>query len=95
MSAQLTTEFLEDLLQCSLCHDRMREPASLCCGHSFCQACLRQALRHRHECPICRAPCYTVTDPRPNIALASLIQQAFPQTDTERSSVACGEGEWR
>jgi len=74
----ITTSFLEDLLICSLCHERMRQPSSLACGHSFCRHCLRSALRHRKECPMCRATCYTVTDPRPNVVLAALMREAFP-----------------
>lgn len=71
--------FLEEMLQCSLCHERMKFPASLTCGHSFCRACLRVALGHRKECPMCRAPCYTVKNPRPNIALMTIMLEAFPE----------------
>jgi len=76
--AVLTEAFLDELLQCSLCHDRMHEPASLSCGHSFCCRCLGQALQHRRECPMCRHPCYTVVNPRPNVVLMAILREAFP-----------------
>mmetsp|Transcript_45147 Transcript_45147/g.130715 ORF Transcript_45147/g.130715 Transcript_45147/m.130715 type:complete len:360 (+) Transcript_45147:48-1127(+) len=86
--AGLNASFLEELLECSLCHEMMWDPSSLCCGHSFCQRCLRTALQHRSECPLCRSPCYTVGIPKPNLMLAAIIREAFP----ERVARAADEG---
>jgi hypothetical protein len=44
-------------LSCPICHDRLYDPASLLCGHSFCHACLDWWLEARHRtCPSCRDP---------------------------------------
>ena len=40
--------------ECALCVRLLYEPATLVCGHSFCRRCLKQALRHKSSCPLCR-----------------------------------------
>eukprot|EP01062_Namystynia_karyoxenos_P026146 TRINITY_DN20414_c0_g1_i1.p1 TRINITY_DN20414_c0_g1~~TRINITY_DN20414_c0_g1_i1.p1 ORF type:complete len:377 (+),score=117.85 TRINITY_DN20414_c0_g1_i1:82-1212(+) len=69
---------IAEALQCIICCDLMRCPVSLPCGHSFCRTCILQALRMRKECPTCRRKCYTVTDPQPNVALATVLCAALP-----------------
>jgi hypothetical protein len=48
---------LQHELSCPICHDRLYDPASLLCGHTFCYACLDWWLEGgRRTCPSCREP---------------------------------------
>ncbi|KAL3775056.1 hypothetical protein ACHAW5_001190 [Stephanodiscus triporus] len=48
---------LQHELSCPICHDRLYDPASLMCGHTFCYACLDWWLEGgRRTCPSCREP---------------------------------------
>eukprot|EP00756_Hemistasia_phaeocysticola_P032725 Hpha_TRINITY_DN16426_c1_g2::TRINITY_DN16426_c1_g2_i1::g.162163::m.162163 len=78
----LSPEQLEDILTCGICHDLMRDPCSLACGHSFCKLCLRRAFKHKRLCPSCRNSTYTAAEPQPNVALAAILRSVFP--DQER-----------
>ncbi|XP_013358978.1 PREDICTED: E3 ubiquitin-protein ligase RNF135 isoform X2 [Chinchilla lanigera] len=48
----------EDDLGCCICHELLRDPTTLLCGHSFCRACLERAWRAGapRACPVCREP---------------------------------------
>ncbi|KAF9114333.1 hypothetical protein BGX27_011153 [Mortierella sp. AM989] len=46
-------------LQCSVCCEYFIEPVSAPCGHTFCRACIVQALEVNSGCPLCR----TTIDP--------------------------------
>jgi hypothetical protein len=78
-------EQLEEIVQCSICLDRIRNPKALPCQHSFClDPCLR-AVATAHErwndflrCPECRAehlvPYYGVDEFPANLTLARLLE---------------------
>lgn len=55
---------LEQSLQCLICRDFLKVPVNISkttcvCGHSFCSACLREALLYEAKTPCCRKPCRT------------------------------------
>jgi hypothetical protein len=78
-------ERLEEIVQCSICLDRIQNPKVLPCQHSFClDPCLR-GIAAAHEgrngflrCPECRAehqiPYYGVDDFPTNLTLAHLLE---------------------
>lgn len=41
-------------LKCSICLDNVSYPTSTICGHLFCEACIRLAVRQTGLCPTCR-----------------------------------------
>eukprot|EP00457_Paulinella_chromatophora_P019688 gb/GEZN01021445.1/.p1 GENE.gb/GEZN01021445.1/~~gb/GEZN01021445.1/.p1 ORF type:complete len:173 (-),score=12.89 gb/GEZN01021445.1/:69-587(-) len=41
-------------LECPVCQDRIRHPASTTCGHIFCYSCARKWIDLNHSCPQCR-----------------------------------------
>ncbi|XP_060035191.1 tripartite motif-containing protein 75-like [Erinaceus europaeus] len=46
--------------KCAICLDYMREPATIECGHNFCQPCLQQYWHEdldKFTCPVCRHTC--------------------------------------
>ncbi|XP_072181932.1 tripartite motif containing 13-like [Diadema setosum] len=53
---------LEQLLQCPICHGKLKDPKLLsACGHTFCKECLSGLINHHAgegsatmECPLCR-----------------------------------------
>nr|XP_060639349.1 E3 ubiquitin-protein ligase TRIM17 [Anolis sagrei ordinatus] len=53
-SGDLVKKLCEELA-CSICLEYFKEPVSLSCGHSFCQACLDQGREEEEaSCPQCR-----------------------------------------
>jgi len=61
---------LEQLLECIVCFGRMILPVTLCCGHSFCKACVNQLVPHgSRACVSCRA-CLTASLPHPSTTRA-------------------------
>lgn len=44
---------LKKVLSCSICLDFINAPTSLPCSHTFCSACITQALKQKENCPIC------------------------------------------
>lgn len=58
---------LEDLVQCPICLDKLKEPRMLPCQHTFCLSCLQSHLLAKHlvhnansnsdkllQCPVCQ-----------------------------------------
>jgi hypothetical protein len=41
-------------LNCSICQFEMKEMTSTKCGHTFCEQCIKQAIRINKKCPTCR-----------------------------------------
>lgn len=39
---------------CTLCLERMKDPAATTCGHVFCWTCIKDWLAEKAECPLCR-----------------------------------------
>ncbi|RUS13860.1 hypothetical protein BC937DRAFT_94670 [Endogone sp. FLAS-F59071] len=42
------------LMRCSVCLDPPTDVSATACGHVFCEACIRQAVRIARRCPVCR-----------------------------------------
>lgn len=67
---------LEEEVACSICLDRLRDPAAIDCGHVFCRSCaadVRPAPGGRPVCPLCKKP-FRKEDMRPVWQLASLVE---------------------
>ena len=45
-----------DDLACAFCHEPLREPVTLPCGHHLCLECVRAVFRKDNACPACAAP---------------------------------------
>ena len=42
--------------KCTLCLEPYRDPSITTCGHMFCWTCIRDWIREKPECPLCRQP---------------------------------------
>ncbi|MCJ1301312.1 peroxisome biogenesis factor 10 [Hypocenomyce scalaris] len=40
--------------KCTLCLEEMRDPSVTTCGHVFCWGCIKDWIREKPECPLCR-----------------------------------------
>ncbi|GKY97242.1 hypothetical protein MPSEU_000682600 [Mayamaea pseudoterrestris] len=47
---------LETLLTCRLCQKMVQQPASLGCGHTFCEVCITTYAENNWYCPVCNLP---------------------------------------
>uniref|UniRef100_A0A7I4AXZ7 Uncharacterized protein n=1 Tax=Physcomitrium patens TaxID=3218 RepID=A0A7I4AXZ7_PHYPA len=76
-----------DDLDCTLCLKLLHQPITTPCGHSFCRACLLQALDHGNKCPMCRTVIFVSPKTYPvSVTLNNLIQRNFPEEFAERKA---------
>ncbi|XP_020277278.1 LON peptidase N-terminal domain and RING finger protein 1 isoform X2 [Asparagus officinalis] len=76
-----------DDFECTLCLKLLYEPVTTPCGHSFCRACLLQALDHGNRCPMCRTVLFISPRTYPvSVTLNNIIQKNFPDEYAERKS---------
>lgn len=49
-------------VECPVCHELLRDPRRLPCGHNFCAECLARCVTHASTatCPVCRTPYATI-----------------------------------
>lgn len=45
---------IDGAFRCTICGELFDGPVTLPCGHCFCSGCIRPAMSHKQECPICR-----------------------------------------
>ena len=50
-----------ELMKCVVCRGIFKRPATLSCGHTFCQACVANASGRPESCPLCFLPVYSKT----------------------------------
>lgn len=62
-------------LNCSICFEHFRNPVTLLCGHTFCQACIGGALSK--QCPLCKQHFSSI--PAVNIVLRDVIESMEPR----------------
>ncbi|XP_023398207.2 tripartite motif-containing protein 5-like isoform X5 [Loxodonta africana] len=72
---------LQEEVTCPICLELLREPLSLDCGHSFCQACITVnsktsmiSSEGESTCPMCRIK-YQADNLRPNWHLANIVEK--------------------
>ncbi|XP_069092413.1 E3 ubiquitin-protein ligase RNF8 isoform X5 [Pleurodeles waltl] len=52
---------LDNELQCIICSEHFIEAVTLNCAHSFCSYCIKEWIKRKVECPICRQEIVTQT----------------------------------
>ena len=84
-------ELVETNLQCSVCSELLVFASTVRCGHSFCEACIREWIETkgaaRADCPMCRAP---VHEHHPNQAVDAYIDKVVDNFYTEEARSARG-----
>ena len=74
-------EQLVDALSCPICLQLLTDPLiAACCQNNFCRQCLKNSLRAKPECPLCRAP-LTLQNTLPNRAIRNLLPKAYQQLE--------------
>ncbi|XP_053518597.1 tripartite motif-containing protein 5-like [Artibeus jamaicensis] len=71
---------LKEEVTCPICLELLTEPLSLCCGHTFCQACITANYKksmvskvRQSSCPVCRIT-YQSGNLRPNRHVANVVE---------------------
>ncbi|KAK3249638.1 hypothetical protein CYMTET_40918 [Cymbomonas tetramitiformis] len=73
-----STRCIDEILQCSVCHDAVVDAHVLPCSHNFCGECIlkwHDTLKNKNQgttCPNCRAP--YAAEPTPNPSLDKLYE---------------------
>lgn len=44
----------DHVISCAVCLGRLVNETSTICGHIFCEACIKNAIKHQNKCPSCR-----------------------------------------
>ena len=60
------SENAEPPYYCNICNNRITNPKTLPCEHTFCTKCIDEALRHAPKCPRCKRNVEMARDYQPN-----------------------------
>ncbi|XP_069015398.1 tripartite motif-containing protein 16-like [Embiotoca jacksoni] len=76
---------LEDNLICSICEKAFEYPVTTLCGHSFCDKCLRRAVRYNESvCPLCKTHVSKIPDV--NVVLREFAQWVKTRDEDENEN---------
>jgi len=67
-------------LECSICCEAFIDPRTLPCSHSFCEMCIRDHLRRKDDCPVCRRK---ASVPIPSLTLANMAKKLMMNKSKE------------
>eukprot|EP01088_Endostelium_zonatum_P014255 TRINITY_DN304_c0_g1_i1.p1 TRINITY_DN304_c0_g1~~TRINITY_DN304_c0_g1_i1.p1 ORF type:complete len:468 (-),score=107.46 TRINITY_DN304_c0_g1_i1:74-1477(-) len=73
---------------CAVCTDILYRPVSTTCGHTFCKACLEEALKHKPHCPICRDTISQLQHFKVNLLIEQILLLNFAKQYKEREAEA-------
>ncbi|XP_071958097.1 tripartite motif-containing protein 2-like [Antedon mediterranea] len=101
MATSELAKFLEDVdekvLECQICFNRLHEPRTLACLHSFCLSCLENWLKKTNKvtCPTC-SKSYQIPEGGlkklpPNTFLNNLLETIEQFTNTDETKCICGK----
>ncbi|KAF6104372.1 hypothetical protein HJG60_011321 [Phyllostomus discolor] len=89
---------LKEEMTCPICLELLTEPLSLCCGHTFCQACITANYKEsmvsekgQNSCPMCRSS-YQPGILKPNWHMANIVKtlrEAKLSPDEEQKRDLC------
>ncbi|XP_053160764.1 E3 ubiquitin-protein ligase RNF8 isoform X4 [Hemicordylus capensis] len=73
-------DVLENELQCTICSEHFIEAVTLNCAHSFCSYCIKEWMKRKLECPICRGAIFSKTR---SLVLDNCIDRMVENLDDE------------
>ncbi|NXE88938.1 RNF8 ligase, partial [Menura novaehollandiae] len=73
-------DVLENELQCTICSELFIEAVTLNCAHSFCSYCIKEWVKRKVECPICRQEIKSKTR---SLVLDNCIDRMVEKLDVE------------
>ena len=51
----------DDVDDCVICMEKMKNPTRLVCGHEFCRNCIEEQFTYKEVCPVCGRVCGLIT----------------------------------
>ncbi|XP_050960614.1 E3 ubiquitin/ISG15 ligase TRIM25-like [Labeo rohita] len=83
----------EDQFSCSVCLDRLKEPVTIPCGHSYCMSCITDCWEQKEQEPPYRCPqCRESFSQRPLLKKNTLIaemMETLQKTSLQTAAVEC------
>ncbi|KAL0175047.1 hypothetical protein M9458_031015, partial [Cirrhinus mrigala] len=83
----------EDQFSCSVCLDRIKEPVTIPCGHSYCMSCISDYWEQKEQEPPYRCPqCRESFSQRPLLKKNTLIaemMETLQKTSLQTTAVEC------
>jgi RING-type zinc-finger len=94
MSARTLALHLLQLTECPSCHQPVREPVTLPCGHSSCLACIMKKIRPTNDMTDSAVSLPSTSHLPPRLPLATTVV-ACPLVGCSRSAIGRGIGIWK
>lgn len=94
MSARTLALHLLQLTECPSCHQPVREPVTLPCGHSSCLACIMKKIRPTNDMTDSAVSMPSTSHLPPRLPLATTVV-ACPLVGCSRSAIGRGIGIWK
>nr|XP_033795883.1 E3 ubiquitin-protein ligase RNF8 isoform X2 [Geotrypetes seraphini] len=81
-------DVLENELQCIICSEYFIEAVTLSCAHSFCSYCIKEWMKRKVECPICRQEIFSQTRSLVlDNCIDRMVENLSPETKQRRDAL--------
>ncbi|XP_058600524.1 E3 ubiquitin/ISG15 ligase TRIM25-like [Onychostoma macrolepis] len=92
MSVSAASQY-EDQFMCSVCLDRLKEPVTIACGHSYCMSCITDCWEQKEQeppyhCPQCRESFSDRPLLKKNTLIAEMME-TLQKTSLQTAAVEC------
>jgi len=89
--SKLQVDINSDAICCPICTDILHHATETCCGHAFCELCIRRWLEsHPTTCPLCKKNPQPV---HPSFTLRAICEQYYKKNPTNHHDLVTREKE--
>ncbi|XP_050986838.1 tripartite motif-containing protein 16-like [Labeo rohita] len=87
------TRFSQDEFKCLVCHDLLKDPVTIQCGHNYCKSCITDCWDQEDQMRVYSCPqCRQTFSPRPALATNTMLTEVVEKLKKRKRPADCYAG---